>query len=111
MTRALMTAGALMALAACGKKDSRIADSAAGINAAQTLAAQQRAPGPGELTKPLAEYSGEEFYQLTQSLQYAGASERTRRCRGQRRPAPVQGRQRPTRPSAGCTSVRTGESI
>ena len=71
MTRAFVAAIALVALAACGRPESRNADSAA------------RTPGPGELTKPLADYTGEEFYQLTQSLQYAGASERTRRCRGQ----------------------------
>lgn len=83
MTRALVAAAMVM-LVACGKPDSRTTDSAAVLNAVgSTPAAQQRVAGPGELTKALADYTGEEFYQLTQSLQYAGASERTRRCRGQ----------------------------
>jgi hypothetical protein len=76
-----VAAAALVALAACGRKDGSTTDSA-GLSVAQ-VAAAQRAPGPGELTKPLADYTGEEFYQLTQGLQYAGANERTRRCRGQ----------------------------
>jgi hypothetical protein len=82
VTRAFVAAVALVALAACGGKDTGRADSAARLNVAQVPAAAQRAPGPGELTKPLADYTGEEFYQLTQTLQYAGANERTRRCRG-----------------------------
>jgi hypothetical protein len=81
VTRAFVAAAALIALAACGRKDSSTTDSAA-LNVAQSPAAL-RTPGPGELTKPLADYSGDEFYQLTQTLQYAGANERTRRCRGQ----------------------------
>ena len=83
MTRAFIAATAIVLLAACSKPESRATDSAARLNAAGSLASQQRTPGPGELTKALGDYTGEEFYQLTQSLQYGGASERTRRCRGQ----------------------------
>lgn len=83
MTRAFFAAVALLALAACGRNDSRSADSAARLNVAQGPGGAARTAGPGELTKPLADYTGEEFHQLTQTLQYAGASERTRRCRGQ----------------------------
>ena len=83
MTRALIAATAVVLFAACARSDNRNADSVAALNAAGTSTPQQRVPGPGELTKPIAQYTGEEFYQLTQSLQYAGASERTRRCRGQ----------------------------
>ena len=81
MTRTCMAA-AVVLLAACGRPDTRATDSAARLSAAGSTTEQQRTPGPGELTKPLADYTGEEFYRLTQSLQYAGASERTRRCRG-----------------------------
>lgn len=75
---------ALVLSTACSKADNRAADSAAGASAqAQTLVAQpQRPPGPGELTKPLADYTGDELNALVQSLQYAGANTRARRCQG-----------------------------
>ena len=40
------------------------------------------APLPGQLTKPLAQYSGDEFYQFVQRLQWGGGVERDRKCRG-----------------------------
>lgn len=83
MTRAFVAAAAVILLAACTKSDSRGTDTAALNAVGGAPAAQQRTPGPGELTKPLADYTGEELYQLTEALQYAGASERPRRCRGQ----------------------------
>ena len=76
MTRAFVAAAAVILLAACTKSDSRGTDTAALNAVGGAPAAQQRTPGPGELTKPLADYTGEELYQLTEALQYAGASER-----------------------------------
>jgi hypothetical protein len=69
---------AMLILAACSKPADRANDSAAGA----TTAVPQRPPGPGELTKPLADYTGDELYALVQTLQYAGANTRVRRCQG-----------------------------
>jgi hypothetical protein len=47
---------------------------AAGIRAARTY--------PGALAKPIDAYSGDELFELTRSLRYAGSHERQRACRG-----------------------------
>ena len=77
-------AGLVLLTVACSKGDSRASDSAAAPAAAQTparaLVAQQRPPGPGALTKPIADYTGDELFALMQSLQYAGPNERARRA-------------------------------
>lgn len=79
--RRMLALPVILVLVACGKGE-RTADSATTTGSPAQVAATQRTPGPGELGKPLAEYTPEEFFQLTQSLQYAGASERDRRCTG-----------------------------
>lgn len=72
----------LLAGTACSKGGNQGANSAAGTSSAQTAVAQQRAPIPGELTKPIADYTGDELVTLMNSLQYGGANERGRRCAG-----------------------------
>jgi hypothetical protein len=76
----------LVSLAACAKGDTRSnADSSAGTsavqNAPQALVGQQRTAAPGDLTKPLAQYTGDELFALVSSLQYTGGVTRTRGCR------------------------------
>ena len=44
--------------------------------------APRRPPMSGALTKPLAQYTGDEFFQFTRGLSYGGGAERARRCRG-----------------------------
>jgi hypothetical protein len=75
----------LLAVTACSKGENRAADSTPGTPAAQNaqaLVAQQRAPIPGELTKPIADYTGDELVTLVNSLQFGGGNERGRRCDG-----------------------------
>lgn len=73
----------LLLLAACTKGDTRSTDSASGTAAAgaQPLVAQQRAAAPGDLTKPLDQYTGDELFALVSSLQYTGGVTRQRPCR------------------------------
>jgi len=42
-----------------------------------------RIPLSGDLTKPLAQYTGDEFYSLVNGLNYGGGNDRQRSCRGQ----------------------------
>ena len=75
-----------LVLAACGRTDKVPAlDStgAAAPGAQKTLVASARSARsyPGALTKPIADYSGEEFYDLTQKLTYVGSHERERKCK------------------------------
>ena len=82
---ALVTA----ALAACTAKeaprDSARADSsAAGATPANSLAATppSAAALPGALTKPIDQYTGDEFFQFVQRLRWGGGAERERQCKG-----------------------------
>jgi hypothetical protein len=73
-------------LAACGSSDRPpAADSsrpaAARATQAPALAARRGRTYPGALTKPIDAYSGDELYELTRSLHYAGSHERQRACR------------------------------
>jgi hypothetical protein len=42
----------------------------------------RRVPLSGDLTKPLAQYTGDEFFALTRGLRYGQGADRGRRCRG-----------------------------
>jgi hypothetical protein len=66
-------------LVACGRSgDTPAPDSARTF----TAAARGGRTYPGALTKPIDAYSGDELYELTSGLRYAGSHERARRCRG-----------------------------
>lgn len=58
----------------------------AGITAATMLAMSGPAPArralSGDLTKPLAQYTGDEFFTLVRGLRYGQGADRARRCRG-----------------------------
>ena len=43
---------------------------------------QQRRALSGDLTKPVGQYTGDEFFALVNRLNYAGGQQRARRCRG-----------------------------
>lgn len=75
-------AGVLVAAlaVACGKGNEK-AKSETTAAAAPPAAAAPAAP-PGTLTKPIDQYTGDEFYALTQQLQYGGGGTHGRRCRG-----------------------------
>jgi hypothetical protein len=76
-----------LVLAACGRTDKAPAsDSARAPAAPATPKALVGATGsvrsyPGALTKPIDDYSGDEFYDLTQSLKYVGSHDRERKCK------------------------------
>jgi len=38
---------------------------------------------PGKLSKPLGEYSGDEFYEFVQKLKWGGGAEKERKCKGE----------------------------
>jgi hypothetical protein len=40
------------------------------------------APLPGQLTKPIDQYTGDELYAFVQGLQWGGGAERDRKCKG-----------------------------
>ena len=62
------TAAAASLLAICGTKDAKTA----------TPPPAQ----PGDLTKPLAQYTGDELYALVNGLQFGNGHDRQRNCRG-----------------------------
>src|SRR5688572_24645463 len=74
----------VMVLAACGKepRQQTAADSLATAAQVSALASQARVATPGDLAKPIDQYTGDEFYALTRGLQFTGGNERERRCRG-----------------------------
>jgi hypothetical protein len=77
-----LAAGCVAALAvACGKGSEK-AKSETTAAAPAAAAAAAPAPPPGTLTKPIDQYSGDEFYALTHQLQYGGGGTHGRRCRG-----------------------------
>lgn len=49
---------------------------------ASSCSAQGRRTLPGDLTKPIDQYSGDEFFALVSSLNYTGGQTRARRCSG-----------------------------
>ena len=77
----------LTLLAACGRSDKAPAgESASAPGASRRGLAAPTAGGahrsyPGALTKPIDAYSGDELYELTRSLHFAGSHERQRKCR------------------------------
>jgi len=79
-----LAAGCVVALAvACGKGSEKAkGESTAAAPPGATAAAAAPAPPPGTLTKPIDQYTGDEFYALTRQLQYGGGGTHGRRCRG-----------------------------
>lgn len=82
---------ALAAFAACSRSDAPPADSGA-VPPAPPQAASPLVGGgaaeraarkvlPGDLTKPIDQYTGDEFYALVQSLKYEGGQSRERKCK------------------------------
>ena len=67
-------------LMACGRSGDDAADSVAG--APSTLAATALPARAADLTKPVDQYTGAEFFSHVRGLQYVGGNERERRCRG-----------------------------
>lgn len=72
-----------LSLAACARSDKAPgSDSAASAATPRALVGGRAARSyPGALTKPIDSYTGDEFYDLTQGLRYAGSHERERTCR------------------------------
>lgn len=78
------------ALAGCtskeGPRDTARAGSTTGAAAApaNTLATTPPSTAnlPGALTKPIDQYTGDEFYEFVQRLQWGGGVEKDRKCRG-----------------------------
>jgi hypothetical protein len=66
-------------VAACGKGESKAKTESTAAAAPPSPAS---ATPPGALTKPIGQYSGDEFYALTRQLQYGGGGTHGRRCRG-----------------------------
>lgn len=87
ISRRVVPVAVLVVLAACGKADNRAAQGdttaagSAAATAARSLAAARRAQLPGELTKPISQYSGAELQALVQGLTFVGGAERSRRCK------------------------------
>ncbi len=71
--------------AACTKKDSRLAVDSAKAPAQPTAGAPARPRGgpvfPGTLSKAIDSYTGDELYDFTKQLTYAGSHERNRECK------------------------------
>ena len=72
-------------IAACTKKDGEVAVDSAKAPALQRAASPARVHGgpvfPGALAKAIDAYTGDEFYDLTRQLKYAGSHERNRDCK------------------------------
>ena len=76
-----LAAGCVASLiAACGKGTEKAKSETAA--AAAPAAVPAPATPPGTLTKPIDQYTGDEFYALTRQLQYGGGGDHGRRCRG-----------------------------
>ncbi len=85
--RPFVRAALILLLAGCTKGDAPRADSAAAAGGARTgsaSVASLRAAAkqlPGELTKPLDSYTGDELYALVHALSFTGDSVRERKCK------------------------------
>jgi hypothetical protein len=81
--------GLIMLVAGCARKDSASRADSGGAVAAPRVAASARLASPvrggpvfpGALTKPIDDYSGDEFFTFTTQLVYAGSHERDRDCK------------------------------
>ena len=75
--------GVALALVAvgCSKGDAPPADSPAKLAAGGAIPASAAKVMPGELTKPLASYTGDELYDFVRTLQFTGGVERERKCK------------------------------
>lgn len=77
-------------LAACSSRERAPDTARAGATSgaapapANTLATTPgtAAPLPGQLTKPVDQYTGDEFFDFVQRLQWGGGAERDRKCKG-----------------------------
>ncbi|MEP7001311.1 MAG: hypothetical protein ABI969_12580 [bacterium] len=80
-TSVAFTFVAFVALA-CSKGDAPAKDSAMKV-AGSPAASRAGAPRvmPGALTKPVADYTGDEFADFVRKLQYMGGAERERKCK------------------------------
>jgi hypothetical protein len=75
-----LAAGCVVAMSvACGKGSEKGKPES---TAAAAPPAAAPAQAPGTLTKPIDQYTGDEFYAFTQQLQYGGGGTHGRRCRG-----------------------------
>jgi hypothetical protein len=68
---------------ACGRSDRAPVADSIGVTprAARPMSVPHSRRYPGALTKPIDAYSGDELYDLTRGLTYAGSHSRDRRCR------------------------------
>jgi hypothetical protein len=79
-----------LCLAACARSDRRTASDSAASAEARPPRGPVSANGPavaapampGALAKPIDAYSGDELYELTRTLTFAGSHERARHCKG-----------------------------
>jgi hypothetical protein len=72
-----------LVVAACGRTDRPPAADSIGVTrrAARPTSVPHPRQYPGALTKPIDAYSGDELYDFTRGLTYAGSHSRDRRCR------------------------------
>lgn len=78
---ALVSAAALVALA-CSKSDAPPVDTAKpAATAATPGAAPNRKAMPGDLSKPIDAYTGDEFHDFVKKLSFGGGHERDRKCK------------------------------
>jgi hypothetical protein len=76
--RAHVALAAFLALGACSRGDVSRADSSTAARGAAPVPSTM----PGTLTKPLASYTGDEFYDFVQKLSFSGGQTRQRTCTG-----------------------------
>lgn len=81
-SRAIATGIVIFAVVACGGSDKSPKAGSSAAAAPSPAAAAAPAALPGALTKPIGQYSGDEFYALTRQLQFGGGGEHQRACRG-----------------------------
>ena len=72
---------------ACGGKErapdsARATDSSIAPTPANSVAVAPSESLPGRLTKPIGQYTGDEFYELVQRLRWGGGADRDRACKG-----------------------------
>ena len=106
--RCTSVAFALVAVG-CSKGDAPPADSAKAL-ASAPASKSPSAPRvlPGELTKPIESYTGDEFYEFVRKLQFTGGVERERQCKND----PACGNAKaPKRTKVAVDAVATQDSI
>lgn len=89
-----VASAAVLVVLACSKSDAPPADTTAKAPDSATAAAAstpqllagaasgvKKKPMPGDLTKPIDDYTGDEFGELVKKLSYVGGHERERKCK------------------------------